>query len=78
MDQAAENEGAAILLDPACGHPIHLTTEQLFKAIGQGDEAETDGLREARQSIHVAWYISDISPSIVSAHPSPFSLLPAR
>ena len=54
MDQAAENEGAAVLLDPVGGHQIHLATEQPFKAIGQGDEAETDGLSEARQSIHVA------------------------
>jgi hypothetical protein len=74
MDQAAENEGAAILLDPVGGHPIHLATEQLFKANGQGDEAETDRLREARQSIHVAWCISQISLSVVSAHPSPCSL----
>ena len=56
MDQAAENEGAAVLLDPVGGHQIHLAAEQFFKAIGQVDEAETDGLREARQSIHVDWW----------------------
>lgn len=48
-NQAAENEGAAVLLDPVSGQQIHLATEQRFQAIGQVDEAETDRLGEARQ-----------------------------
>jgi hypothetical protein len=36
MDQAAEDEGAAVLLDPVGRHQIHLAAEQRFQAIGQG------------------------------------------
>ncbi len=34
MDQAAENEGTPVLLDPVGGHQIHLAAEQFFQAIG--------------------------------------------
>ena len=54
INQAAQNEGAAVLLDPIGGHQIHLATEQGFQAISQVDEAEADGLGEARQQVHVA------------------------
>ncbi len=53
MDQAAENEGTAVFLDPVGRHQVHLAAEQRFQAIGQVDEAETDRLGEARQQIRL-------------------------
>ena len=53
-DQAAENEGTAVLLDSVGSHQIHLAAEQRFQAIGQMDEADADRLGEVRQQIHVA------------------------
>lgn len=51
MDQAAENEGTAVLLDSVGRNKIHLAAEQRFQAIGQVDEAEADRLGEAHQQI---------------------------
>ena len=54
INQAAENEGSAVVLDAICGHQVDLATKQGLQAIGQVNEAEADGLCEARQQVHVA------------------------
>lgn len=52
-NQAAENEGATVLLDTIGGHQVDPATEQGFEAIGQVDEAKADGLGEARQQVRL-------------------------
>lgn len=53
INQAAQNDWATVLLDPIGGHQVDLATEQGFEAIGQVDEAEADGLGEARQQVRL-------------------------
>jgi hypothetical protein len=54
MDQAAQDEGTTVLLDPIGGHKVDLATKQHFQAISQVDKAETNGFGEASQEVHIA------------------------
>ncbi len=54
INQAAKNEGSAVVLDAIGGYQVNLATKQGLQAIGQMNEAEADGLCEARQQVHVA------------------------
>jgi len=52
-NQAAHDGGATVLLDPIGGHQVDPAAEEIFQAISQVDEADSDGLGEARQQVRL-------------------------